>query len=1074
MIVRLIADLFAPLILAITDRDDLEVLLVDLGVSVTDDFPDDPLDGLRAVAPIGAVEDLVDLIGPVLDDPEADLDATTVAAVVDAADSLLTGLRDVVPASAAPTWLDAAELQAALENLPGYLLYRWIESLSPVTAAVLDLAGAVDVIEASGRRVLDHQAVAALFADPIVHSEQIYRPDGSLDANLLLGRLLVVARAAGLELTGDGDSGATMALYDPQDRGSVQLHVAAEESDLVLVANVAGQPRTSFDVADFLLVTLEADRSVLPGASLRVSGEGLATVAPVVGSPRLTARAALTSPEEPWSLIGSRPGTRVEVSSVSFEAGVRFGSQAGVHVLLEVPTAGMSLTIEPGDADSFLGSVLGDTSIRVPFDFSMGYDSATGLTSSGGLGVAFTVPLALRLGPIEIAGLDVAAVIDGSTLAVTATADVLGSIGPLSLALSGIGAAARLDLAAGSAPRIGFEPPTGVGLGIDLGVAKGGGFLDIHPDEGRYDGVIELEVIAVGVSAFVIVETDPPDLDSWSMMMALFIQIPAIQLGFGFTLSGLGGLAGINRGIDADALGDAVRSGSLDTILFPEDPIAQAPLIIDTLSSIFPVADGQYVFGPVVKIGWGTPTLVDLSVGVVIEVPDPIRIAIIGSVAAILPRPEVPLVELHLDVAGVVDFEAGTLAVDASLHHSSIIGFSLAGDMALRASFRDAPSLLLALGGFHPDFEPPAGFPRLARLSIGLNSGPLFRVSFDCYIAITSNTVQFGAAFEIVAEVGSFAIEGGTEFDALIRFNPFALTTSIGLYISVSAAGFDLMGVWLSGRLEGPNPWHITGFAEFKALGMKKQVNVDEIIGTRSAEITPAIPDVLAMVIEALALDGAWTAAVSGTDGVTLRSASQTNDDLWASPQGRLEVGQNVVPLGEPLEKYGNAEELLHSEFRLRPGAGLALTGTVRDWFSPGHYTHFKPKERLAAPSFELMDAGIVLGGEARCGPSRPTRLGFESILLDTDLEAFEASTGAVSPGVRRAVQWSAGTLITSADDHGFRATGTDTYGVVEPTFVVADALSGKGTEPAASTFLAAATRVDRGQVIAMAGENDR
>ncbi|MBK9435838.1 MAG: hypothetical protein IPN52_12290 [Micrococcales bacterium] len=325
--------------------------------------------------------------------------------------------------------------------------------------------------------------------------------------------------------------------------------------------------------------------------------------------------------------------------------------------------------------------------------------------------------------------------------------------------------------------------------------------------------------------------------------------------------------------------GDAVRSGPWTRSCSP-DPIAQAPLIIDTLSSIFPVADGQYVFGPVVKIGWGTPTLVDLSVGVVIEVPDPIRIAIIGSVAAILPRPEMPLVELHLDVAGVVDFEAGTLAVDASLHHSSIIGFSLAGDMALRASFRDAPSLLLALGGFHRDFEPPAGFPRLARLSIGLNSGPLFRISFDCYIAITSNTVQFGAAFEIVAEVGSFAIEGGTEFDALIRFNPFALTPSIGLYISVSAAGFDLMGVWLSGRLEGPNPWHITGFAEFKS-------SRDEEAGERRRDHRHTVgrdhtgdPRRACDGHQALALDGAWTAAVSGTDGVTLRSASQTNDDL--------------------------------------------------------------------------------------------------------------------------------------------------------------------------------------------------
>ena len=83
--------------------------------------------------------------------------------------------------------------------------------------------------------------------------------------------------------------------------------------------------------------------------------------------------------------------------------------------------------------------------------------------------------------------------------------------------------------------------------------------------------------MGVGICAVVIIETEAPGVDGWSMFFALFLELPSIQLGFGFTLTGVGGVAGINRTIDPDALGSAVRSGSLDTILFPADPIAEAP-----------------------------------------------------------------------------------------------------------------------------------------------------------------------------------------------------------------------------------------------------------------------------------------------------------------------------------------------------------------------------------------------------------------------------------------------------------------------------------------------------------------
>jgi hypothetical protein len=60
---------------------------------------------------------------------------------------------------------------------------------------------------------------------------------------------------------------------------------------------------------------------------------------------------------------------------------------------------------------------------------------------------------------------------------------------------------------------------------------------------------------------------------------------------------------------------------------------------ISSLSEIFPIAPGRHVFGPKVTIGWGTPTLVTATIGLLIEVPDPIKIALLGKVDVFLPNP---------------------------------------------------------------------------------------------------------------------------------------------------------------------------------------------------------------------------------------------------------------------------------------------------------------------------------------------------------------------------------------------------------------------------------------------------
>ena len=54
---------------------------------------------------------------------------------------------------------------------------------------------------------------------------------------------------------------------------------------------------------------------------------------------------------------------------------------------------------------------------------------------------------------------------------------------------------------------------------------------------------------------------------------------PKIELSYGFTLNGLGGIIALDRRLAEDELLKGIREGALNQILFPDDPIAAAPKI---------------------------------------------------------------------------------------------------------------------------------------------------------------------------------------------------------------------------------------------------------------------------------------------------------------------------------------------------------------------------------------------------------------------------------------------------------------------------------------------------------------
>ena len=107
-----------------------------------------------------------------------------------------------------------------------------------------------------------------------------------------------------------------------------------------------------------------------------------------------------------------------------------------------------------------------------------------------------------------------------------------------------------------------FKPPNGIGLSVDAGVVRGGGYLYIDVERGEYAGVLELDIAGiVSVKAIGLITTRMPDgSDGFSLLIVITAEFgTGIQLGFGFTLLAVGGILGLNRTMNLPALVEGVR-----------------------------------------------------------------------------------------------------------------------------------------------------------------------------------------------------------------------------------------------------------------------------------------------------------------------------------------------------------------------------------------------------------------------------------------------------------------------------------------------------------------------------------
>src|SRR5262249_37516838 len=215
----------------------------------------------------------------------------------------------------------------------------------------------------------------------------------------------------------------------------------------------------------------------------------------------------------------------------------------------------------------------------------------------------------------------------------------------------------------------------------------------------------------------------------------------------------------------------------------------------------------RYMVGPMVQLAWGTPTLLTLELAIVLELPEPVRLLILGRLQVLLPDADHALIQVRMDAIGLIDFNRGDVALDATLYDSRIVQFALTGDMALRANWGAQPTFVLALGGFHPRFPAPAGVPHLERLALSLSDGDALQLRCEAYLALTSNTVQFGARLDLHAAGGGFSFDGSLGFDVLVQLAPPAFVVDIGVALALRYHGHLLLGIFFNGSLAGPTPW---------------------------------------------------------------------------------------------------------------------------------------------------------------------------------------------------------------------------------------------------------------------------
>jgi len=1001
--------------------------------------------GWDTATAIAAVKNLGSIASNILNAVESGLDESQAADVISQVVNFFSAVGQLASASGLPATIDVAEFQA---DFPGqlidYLVGRYLLDNHAVLGATLLAAGVIRQTPkpAAGKRPaylrtdIAWSNIGDLLKDGLSTFRGAYNWGGAaFDQQLFLNNVNTLSEAFGLAtfsvpiggplktaLTQDATTLTNLQnftlrcqlignLIAPANlTAGIDVYTLPPTSSaapgIAFLPYVTGSGGQSFDISDRLSLILKASFDLAGGILIRIRpNQPVSLNTGVFGGGGGSAAAFSITLQDHGEggakqvLLGTEGASRLEFGTLALTVGFRTDTQTS-SFYTEAALNDAALVITPGgDADGFLAKLLPEN-LSVDASITVGLDSKLGVYFSGSAGLEIEIPAHISLGPIEIMSATISIKASGNSIPVELGATIQGNLGPLQAVVQNVGLSVPLTFPK-SGGNLGpvnaglkFKPPNGVGLTVNAGVVVGGGFLYIDPDRGEYAGALQLEIADfLSVAAIGLISTKMPD---GSRGFSLLIIITAdfgsgIQLSFGFTLLAVGGLLGLNRTMLFQPLMDGVRTGSIQSIMFPQDVVANAPRIISDLKAIFPPQDGIFLIGPMAKIGWGTPTLISLSLGVIIEIP-PGDVAILGILKMALPADDLAILVLQVNFAGALEFDKQRFYFYASLFDSHILFITITGSMGVLFAYGDNANFVLSVGGFHPQFSPPPlPFPAPERIAIDLINESFARIHADGYFAVTTNTVQFGTHASYFFGFSACSVEGSSGFDALIQFSPFHFIAEISTEFSVKVFGLGVYGVGIDVQLSGPAPWHVHGTASLSFFFFSIDIGIDFTWGDSPNTTLPPVA-VMPILSGELEKKTNWKAIPPSNTKqlVALRQLDPTEASMVLHPAGTLQVSQRSIPLDLVLEKVGNQAPSDANDFVLTvTGGALAKTGDVNESFPPSQFRNFDDATKLSQPAFVPQHGGIELAGTSNLASAtaitRPVR--YDLTVVDSESE---------------------------------------------------------------------------------------
>jgi hypothetical protein len=951
---------------------------------------------------------------------------------------------------------DAAGLAVEFKDeFPGqlvqYLLVEYLLNHQPKTGNLLRTLGIIRLedIAASGsrpayeKRVFAFSDLGTMFSDPLVFFRNGYHwGESAFSGELLINNIYELLTSWGFSSYPEVLDETTLdqlnqGAKDPENTyGSVLKISFLEDSTHAAKFNIGvslfilpetatsmpgfallpfatGDFSETFNLTEFLSLGVEGELDLSGGIGILVRPDkdielntGFGSGSPSSISGKLGILITLSNPEEPFTIIGSPQASRLEIAGISTKGGLRFHTGGKYEVFTEFGLEKGKIVVkpDPDEADSFLAKLLPEDGIQLEFDLTVGFSTSQGIYFAGSGGLEIALPVHLNLGPIDIDSATIAIKAKSesgtTTIPVELGATIKADFSVLKAVVENIGLKANFTFPKGGNGNLGpldlslgFKPPAGVGLSVDAGVVKGGGYLYLDYDRGEYAGALELTFSEiVSLKAIGIITTRMPDgSKGFSLLIIITAEFGSgLQLGFGFVLLGVGGLLGLNRTMRLQLLADGVRSGGVNGIMFPTNVVENAPKIISDLKTYFPAEEGKFLIGPMAKLGWGTPALISVSLGIIFEIPG--NIAILGIIKVALPTEQSALLILQVNFIGAIEFDKERLWFFASLYNSRVLFITIEGEMGLLIGWGNNPNFVTSVGGFHPMFNPPPlPFPSPKRLSFNILNESWGKIRVMGYFAVTSNTAQFGAQVELYFGFSVLSIEGSLGFDALFQFSPFWFIIQISCSFSVKVFGMGLFSVRVKMSLEGPTPWRAKGTGSISFLFFDIDVDFDKTWGDNANTTLPPI-EAFPLVLQEVSKLENWKALPpSGNSiGVTLRKieAEESEEPLVVlHPLGTLEFRQRMIPLNITLDKIGNQKPSDANKFNVAPEGGtLKEEDILQEKFAMAQFRDMESSQKLSIPSFQDLDAGMSLSAEGtsiRTGKAVKRVVRYELVTID-------------------------------------------------------------------------------------------